>query len=161
MLELYWGVRALPLSQYMFPHSELVLCREGIYEIDETQEYMRSWGHYDSEKGRLERGEWMRSRLVELLHRGVLAEIEGMEGPIERQELTHMSRLRWRELMMDKWGIQVYPLVQFRFGGGRSRLLLCEEGVYEVDEADLFVRYRGRDGEGMVLGEWLVTREPF
>ncbi|RPA81366.1 hypothetical protein BJ508DRAFT_326491 [Ascobolus immersus RN42] len=54
ILESYWGIKATPIAGYTLEDSWLVLCKEGVWQMEDTQEYCRFRGALDKP----EKGEW-------------------------------------------------------------------------------------------------------
>ncbi|RPA81337.1 hypothetical protein BJ508DRAFT_346125 [Ascobolus immersus RN42] len=90
-----------------------------------------------------------------LPHLAILAEIEAAEGTQALRE-EPASLEGWREIMEAYWGLVTVPLAQYAFG--RSELILCEDGIYEVDEHEDYIRYWGGDEEGLERNEWIFAQ---
>lgn len=96
--------------------------------------------------------------LDSLPHQTVLAQIkENDEGWVERipEEIVYLEG--YKDTLLVYWRIEasvraVYTLCSDR----RTKLVLCDEGVFEMNEAEDHIRFRGRNDK-METGDWLCS----
>ncbi|RPA82267.1 hypothetical protein BJ508DRAFT_325539 [Ascobolus immersus RN42] len=88
-----------------------------------------------------------------LPHLAILKEIEQREGPINREEPGMLAA--WKEILEGYWGLITTPLATYALG--RTLLILCEDGIYQVDEMNDHVRYWGGDEEGLEVNPWIFV----
>lgn len=59
----------------------------------------------------------------------------------------------WREILDANWAIKDEPLAVYRLKGG-GRLVLCGNGLYEIDETREYMRFSGKEGR-LEMSEWI------
>lgn len=84
-------------------------------------------------------------------HLGVLEQIKQKDAStLKRAESPELES--YRQILEDYWGIIARPVATYTLK--RSCLVVCEEGVYELNESYEHCRYRGKD-DVMEDGEWI------
>ncbi|RPA72196.1 hypothetical protein BJ508DRAFT_335273 [Ascobolus immersus RN42] len=87
-----------------------------------------------------------------LPHLALLEKIERDEGPVSRDEMPLL--LLFKDILDSSWGLDTKPLATYALGS--SRLILCEDGIWELNDARDHIRYLGHDNIWEPTG-WLMA----
>ncbi|RPA78397.1 hypothetical protein BJ508DRAFT_309327 [Ascobolus immersus RN42] len=92
-------------------------------------------------------------KLEAVPHLVLIALIEEKDGPVTKM-VSPMLDL-WEDILRGFWDLEKKPLAIY-CTQYHNRLIVCEDGVYEVDETREYIRFRGSN-EILEEHEWILT----
>ncbi|RPA80141.1 hypothetical protein BJ508DRAFT_347357 [Ascobolus immersus RN42] len=87
-----------------------------------------------------------------LPHQPLISQIAEMAGNLRRHDYPFL--VGTQDMIEDYWGLKVTPLAIYSWD--YSTVVLCREGVWQLEDQDEGIRYLGKDDE-LVFGPWVAA----